>query len=150
MATMPLRWRCCAAVSLIMTFLGCGGSGAPAMAKVSGVVTYQGKPLSDANISFVPESGPIASGLTDAEGKFSLSIRGTPGAVLGEHRISITAFKPVTPSPGNKPSAAGSEDLNPAKPVSRIPEKYGSPETSGLSAVVVKQRTPNNFQFDLN
>ncbi len=60
-----------------------------------GTVTFNGKPLSDVQVRFVPDistDGPGASALTDQTGKFklaSLSPKGEPidGAVPGKYKV---------------------------------------------------------------
>jgi hypothetical protein len=67
---------------------------------VSGKVTLDGKPLSKASVTFVPMAsaenqapGPTAQAITDADGRFQLSIdANTPGAVVGKSRIYITTL----------------------------------------------------------
>jgi len=83
-------------VAAAIACAGCGGSDFD-MAPVSGTVTLDGKPLEGATILFIPvasggsETGPASSGVTDAEGKFTLMGPGeTAGAVLGKHQVMIT------------------------------------------------------------
>src|SRR5262249_14263940 len=82
---------------LMASCLGCG-SGAPRVAKVSGRVTMDGKPLPKASVMFAPMAtkghenpGPTAQGMTDAEGRYELSVDvATQGAVVGKCRIYIS------------------------------------------------------------
>ncbi|MCA9070009.1 MAG: carboxypeptidase regulatory-like domain-containing protein [Planctomycetaceae bacterium] len=75
------------AVSLALS--GCGGGDGVDMADVSGVVTYKGKPLADADVYFV--SGNFEGyGRTDAEGRYSL-VRGAP---VGDCKVYITKDDP--------------------------------------------------------
>tara|TARA_R110002095_G_scaffold152203_1_gene131791 strand:- start:1143 stop:1517 length:375 start_codon:yes stop_codon:yes gene_type:complete len=80
---------------LILCFVltGCssGGSDLPELAPVSGVITLQGKPLQNAQVTFVPQSGRPSNGTTDAEGRYELYYKaGVPGAVTGKHTVQIT------------------------------------------------------------
>jgi len=83
-------------LALVGTF-GCGPS-ALKVAKVSGRVTLDGKPLPKASITFVPMAskenlnpGKTAQGITDSEGHYQLSVdASTPGAVVGKCRIYIS------------------------------------------------------------
>lgn len=77
---------------------GCGGAASPPgsdeekpLVPFSGVVTYNGKPLQGAMITFLPvdERGTIGQGDTDAEGKFSLKYQGRPGTAPGPYKVSI-------------------------------------------------------------
>lgn len=121
--------------------LGCGGNQAANTVLVSGVVTYRGKPLADANVVFMPRSGPPATGVTNGEGKFELTTLDQAGAVVGAHQVTITPNQGQIdmPLPGQPP----------AKAKSVIPQKYARGETSGLTADV-KADGENQFAFDLN
>jgi hypothetical protein len=85
--------------TLIVTVLasafasGCGGSG-PRTIPVSGTVTYKGKPVANANVSFAPEdpSGLIATGVTDSSGHFKLgTLAAEDGAIVGKYRVTVIA-----------------------------------------------------------
>lgn len=86
---------------LVAMLCGCGGRSDFPTAPVSGVVTFNGKPLAGANVAFEPRksgkgnlSGPGSYGTTDAEGRFRLTtIRDEEGAVVGKHRVSIRTFR---------------------------------------------------------
>ena len=85
---------CC--VLMIFTSVGCKGEGFT-LAPVTGVVTADGKPVTDLKIVFYPRGteenptpGPFSTGMTDSEGKFTLVSRhGEPGAVVGPHRVGF-------------------------------------------------------------
>jgi hypothetical protein len=97
------------------------------MAEVSGKVTLDGKPLSDATVMFVPEKGFAAAGTLQPDGNFRL-ISGRPGngAVIGSHKVAVMPANPLdTP----------------------ISMKFRSAETSGLSVEVKAGK--NSFEFDL-
>lgn len=124
---------------MLITAVGCGGSGNPETVPVSGLVTFNGQPVSDAAVTFYPEGGRPASGRTDAEGIYQLTTF-TPndGAIPGSHRVAI--LKASTP-PGNSP-----EELEAVERV--IPEKYANEASSGLTATVnVDQETPIDFNL---
>jgi hypothetical protein len=75
--------------------LGCGGL---KTAPVAGVVRLDGKPLAGAHVNFQPigsrdrPPGPGSYGKTDAQGRYALRLVSPdqPGAVVGEHRVSIS------------------------------------------------------------
>jgi hypothetical protein len=111
------------------------------MARVTGKVTYQGKPVPKGTIAFVPVAagGRNATGLIAPDGTYRLQTEEpNDGAQLGEYRVSISAradevldYTPPVPIP----------------PKRLAPEKYENPENSGLKATVV--RGSNVFDFDL-
>lgn len=150
------------ALALMLLAAGCGESSVE-LEDAGGVVTYNGSPLPGATVMFIPEKGPIASGVTDLEGRFDLSTGALSGAVVGKHRVAVTATKgdssQQTPSvaPEREADAAAkmmkafAESQKTAKdsrPKWLIPEKYGKPETSGLAYAVEKGGT-NHFEIDL-
>lgn len=131
-----------AASILIMGIFGCGASSdAPPLRPVQGLVTYQGKPVSNANVLFTPESGPISMGVTDSNGHFFLSTGTRTGATLGKHRVTITAFEPT-------PEIDSENERAVKPPVSRIPAQYGDLRMSGLTAEVGSQ-TSSEINFEL-
>lgn len=74
---------------------GCGSR--LEVAPVSGTVCVNGKPIENIAVSFSPIPGksvlaPTASGVTDANGRFTLATVGEsriPGAVPGKHRVTL-------------------------------------------------------------
>jgi hypothetical protein len=97
------------------------------MAEVSGKVTLDGKPLSDATVMFVPEKGFAAAGTLQPDGNFRL-ISGRPGngAVIGSHKVAVMPANPLK---------------------AHFPAKYQNAETSGFSVEVKAGK--NSFEFDL-
>ena len=105
----------------LLTLFGCGKP--YKVASVSGRVTLDGKPLAKASVSFVPMAtkenlnpGPTAQDLTDADGRFTLSLSTappTPGSVVGKCRVYISTIlsDPVT------------DDRDAGGPVKRVRDK---------------------------
>jgi len=84
-------------VAALVSVAGCGRSN---IAPVSGRVTMDNKPLAHAMVIFQPDSsdknpGPGSHGRTDANGHFTLQLMtgDTKGAVVGRHKVSITAYE---------------------------------------------------------
>ncbi|WP_437190992.1 carboxypeptidase-like regulatory domain-containing protein [Planctomicrobium sp. SH527] len=138
-----LRSTICGAIALLAVgVMGCGqASDAPTLVKVSGVVTFKQKPLANAQVLFTPQTGPMAFGETDAEGRFTLQTGGKQGALEGAHAVTISAYEPVKP-----PAPGKEEEAQPLIP--RIPPKYSNLLNSGLKAEV-KSSEPNEFTFEL-
>ena len=117
--------------------IGCG-PGRPETAKVQGTVTYEGKPLDGARVTFYPSGSRPAGGITDAEGKFNLmTFEQGDGVILGECGVAIAKSKGTPPSPQNPMGTM----------IYLIPKRYSSPKTSGLIRKV--ESGENNFTFDL-
>jgi hypothetical protein len=134
----------CAAVTC-----GCGGhlDDRPETFLVSGNVTYEGEPCADATISFHPQGEQrSAYGRTDSSGNYLLTtVREHDGAMAGEYRVSVSKVI-------NENAEVASTDIAaPQKPPqykSLLPEKYGNPETSDLTASVEEGK--NQFDFTLS
>lgn len=113
----------------------------PPVAKVSGVVTLDGKPLPRGTIQFVPDAskgteGPTAVGTIDSEGHYRLKTAGVEGAIVGFHKVGVYALK----------QEPADETAPPPPPL--IPPKYFNPETSGLRAEVIAGQE-NEIDFPL-
>lgn len=124
---------------------GCGSGGGPDTVKVTGIVTYNGAPVSDASVTFTPEKGRPATGITDAAGKFSLTtFAKDDGAVPGMHKVTIAPnASQIPPMPGTPEAAASAAGKPP------FPPRYANLEQSGFSAEV-KNSGENNFTFSMS
>ena len=140
-------------VCLLVLFSGCGPGG-PALQYVEGVVTLDGKPVEDANISFAPkqvletdnDNGPLlAGGQTDANGRYklstSLSTGIDKGTTVGEYVVTIVK-KRVT----NPPTGPGQQMGRPIFEYT-VPRVFENSDDSKITVTVVKGK--NTFNFDL-
>jgi hypothetical protein len=123
--------------------VGCARSSNAKTTPVEGVVTFLGKPVPGAIVTFIPENAPLATGETDSEGRFVLMTRRPgDGTVPGNCRVTIAKFVLEAPKADDQEGATPTGQ-------SLLPEKYASIETSGLSAQVEAGKK-NSFTFDLN
>ena len=140
---------------------GCD-SGGPAIAKVTGKVTLKGAPIKGATVQFHPEKGPMAVGITDDQGNFTLTTNGRPGAPLGMNKVAISKAvasaasnsMPANPKPEDMAKMASqmSQSGNMKRtepPKSEVPENYSNPASSGLTADVSSNAADNVFEFPL-
>lgn len=106
----------------------------PPTASVEGTVTLDGEPLDAASVAFTPsEGGRQSSGVTDANGKYTLQYTGAiEGAMLGTHRVAIMK--------------ALEDPDNPDLGIPIVPEQYYG-MNSELSAEV--KDGSNTLDFDL-
>jgi hypothetical protein len=73
---------------LLAALAGCNEG--PNVVTVSGILTYKGKPVTNAFVDFVPEDGRPSFGETDAEGRFKLIYtRKLDGVLVGKHKVSV-------------------------------------------------------------
>jgi hypothetical protein len=80
--------------------LGCGSeTGLEGLVEVSGLITYDGKPVEAATVAFVPEGeGRAASGMTDADGKFQLTtLKPGDGARPGRYKVTVSKVENLGP-----------------------------------------------------
>lgn len=148
-------------VMMLAAVVSCGcGDGAPnrdPVYKVRGKVTYKGAPVGGADLTFYnDETKRSAFGRTSDSGEYELTtFSANDGAVAGKHAVTIVQV----PVPPTLPTLAPVEseeyappELNtstdPVLPKSTLPEKYASPNTSGLIAVV-NAEGENVVDFDL-
>lgn len=121
----------------------------PPTYRVTGVVTYQGKPAEAAKVVFRTRHADTsreyaAFGYTDSSGRYSLqTYKPGDGAVAGSQQVTVeklTWSQPTAASPG----------VDPLKPVStsHLPDHYASAATSGFTAEVTAKGA-NTFTFVL-
>jgi hypothetical protein len=141
------------AAVLILTAVGAGGcsddapAGPEELATVpaGGVLTYKGKPVANATVSFQSLDGTVSSyGRTDAAGTFTLSTYGEQdGAPPGKYKVTVAAGGATEIEPGV---------LAPEPPGgfrSPVPAKYADPDTTEI-VVEVKEGEKNQFTIDLD
>ena len=129
----------------VLLVVGCSASSSgPA---VEGVVTFEAKPLANANVLLIPQGdnmGQSAFGKTDAAGKFVIgSADGTQsGATPGEYKVVIS--KHVKPD-GSDYVAQPDEDPMLAAYKELLPPVYSDAEQTKLTATI-----PAEGKRDLN
>ncbi len=134
------RWRWLVLLALLAG-LGCGGSSYD-LAPVAGRVTWKGKPLANAHVSFAPtgsrEPGPASYGKTDSDGKFRLRVETTDqeGAVVGQHVVRISTLGGAQ---------AEQADAGIKLPKDEVPTKYNTYST--LTVTVNPGGTEANFDL---
>lgn len=134
-----LRFCICIFVVALAFLAGCSSKRGLETAPVSGKVTYKGKPLPNGTVMFVPGEGPAATGEIDKDGNYQLTTYAAgDGAVLGNHKVSITALADI--------GSALPEQRNPTPP-SLLPAKYLSHDTSGLTVEVKRGNNEANFEL---
>jgi hypothetical protein len=118
--------RLCPLLPLLLLPFGCGKS--YKTAPVSGRVMMDNRPLANAEVRFTPEGGqnlPFSVGVTDDQGNYELRLgseNDTPGAVPGEHRVTIS----IDPRKDKKTSKTMMESGGrmPNKLAELVPKQY--------------------------
>lgn len=110
-----------------LLLVGCSGDTAD-LVKVAGKVTYDGAPVTVGNVQFLPaaENAGLqpATGMIKEDGSYEMtSVHGT-GVQPGNYQVSVSSMESIditeTPMP----------------PKYLVPEKYSTPQTSGLTIEV--------------
>ena len=119
------------------TLAGCSRGSRP-LGRVTGIVTFAGKPVTNGTVVFMPaESGPPATGDLGPDGRYTLkTLAPDDGAVVGKHLVMITAFEKLTPEEANNIKRM---------PKMLVPTKYSDAKTSKLTADVAPGDNEINF-----
>ncbi|HJZ53797.1 MAG TPA: carboxypeptidase-like regulatory domain-containing protein [Gemmataceae bacterium] len=136
------RTRLC--YCLLLLVAGC--SGGPDLAPVSGRITLDGKPLADATVGFYPvgaNTDVMSTGRTNSNGEYSLKtvMKNQPGAVVGQHRVSITVEPDLTGS--DLPADQLGKVARPPK----LPARYQGQESELNCNVPPGGKTDANFDL---
>ncbi len=141
------------ALAVAIGVVGCGKSGAPSYANVSGTVTYNGRPLDKGQIIFSSDGRPpTVADIVD--GKY------TGQAMVGSNKVAIAAYRKATkareiPATAQKQvkayesiynSGGKNSDANDPTKEDYIPEDYGK-NTKQIR--VVEAGAPNTFDFNI-
>ncbi|MAT67900.1 MAG: hypothetical protein CMJ58_00070 [Planctomycetaceae bacterium] len=121
--------------------------------EVRGTVTLAGKPVANAAVLFVADSGGRpAVGTTDAQGAYRLQLTSGNSPPAGRYLVAVTAIDAPDAPSGEFESATEevmAEISRPRRrPRWRTPPRYADPQTSGLD-FEVNAETDNVADFDL-
>lgn len=153
-AARAARSRLLASGVAVVAALLVGCDQGPDVSPVTGVVKFEGAPVTQGTISFYPTTGGRpATGDLGPDGSFELSTFAKgDGALLGEHKVTITAMQLTDAAP--PPKSLAEEIAQPAAQASAgpkakwlVPEKFSAQATSGLTATVANGA--NSIDFDL-
>jgi hypothetical protein len=92
----PGKLFACAVTLALLTVTGCGSG--PRLNNVYGKVTYQGLPLRDAIIKFIPAEGRPAQALTNEAGEYDYVMydKNSRGLMTGDYDVVVT-YLPTEP-----------------------------------------------------
>ena len=134
-----MRWLSVVALlAVVIVCLGCAPSG-PEYIPVQGKVTVNGEPLKQGLVVFIPD---VAAGNASTEefrgvvkdGSYSITSGEKEGVIAGAYKITVS----------------GHEGADSTKmPTPLVDEKYFSPNTSGLKAVVKADAPAGAYDFQV-
>lgn len=138
---------------VLLLFSGCGdGRKYSQTEMVEGVVTLDGVPVEDAEVTFYPakgSSGESAMGKTDAEGKYRLSsMKGAPGKGTAAGEYGVTISKWVTTELDTPYVDKEQDALIKFKSEEKLPLVYTDIESSPLEATVTAGSNVIDFPLD--
>ena len=137
-----LRVAALVTLPLLLALAGCGKGDYPPMAKVTGTVTYKGKPVPNMMVNFMPTAGRPSWGKTDAAGKYEMILDADyKGVEIGHHKVYFTP--PATATIGGPASKASKKAIAEAagltsEEMADIRSKYGLEDTTKLEVDVKK------------
>lgn len=130
---------------LAATGFGCGGGGEDTLPReaVSGTILFEGAPLTQGSIQFMPmaqsETGAATAGASSiTDGKYSIAQE--QGLVPGAYKVIISSAPPGEPVTEEMPGMA------PPTPRDLIPAKYNASTTLNAE---IKAGVDNDINFDL-
>jgi len=142
------RWlrTAVAGFSLLAAGWGCSGSSALHTIPVHGRVTYNGQPVTQGTVTFLPRGTAAdspcrpATGVIQPDGTYRLATLGPDdGAVPGDYQVVVVS---ITSGP--------SPETPNAPEVWAIPKQYGNPLQTGLQATIpADAKGPLQFDFAL-
>jgi hypothetical protein len=140
---------------LALLATGCGES-YPETYPVTGVVTHKGKPVEGADVVLVPSDEKLrsAGGMTDADGKFSVTTYFDPehqseGAMPGDYGVTVSKTEVLEAPPGLKPEEIMAYHMKHGTPKPQLPTKYAAAKTSGFNVTVTADSETPPLKLDL-
>jgi len=140
-------------VTLVLALTGCGSEVTlPPPTEVEGVVLLGGQPLPNATVSFHPTQSRLpanstATGVTDAQGRFKLTVGNKPGAIPGENIVTVTEG-PVPEEMRGQDAQAKLAAFQAEKKNRPIPKQYGNAATSSVRVTVTNEQ--KEYKIELN
>jgi len=139
------------ALPVLLALSGCGKGDYPEMAKVTGTVTYKGKPVPNMMVNFMPTEGRPSWGKTDSAGKYEMVYDSDyKGVKMGHHKVYFTPPASTIDggtSKASKKAIAEAAGLT-TEELLEIRSKYGSEEITKLEVDVKKDPEVLDLKLD--
>lgn len=144
----------CFSVLFLMVVTGCGDSIADYsqidLHSVSGRVTLEGQPLSDALVTFESSDSQFSYGLTDADGRYVLQFDSVkPGVTPGDKVVRISTKRRLPGMEGGEEGSAPSEGADPEGPPKEVRVEQVPPHYNSKSTLTAKVEGSTTFDFEL-
>lgn len=138
--------------SLVLVCVGCG-EGGPPLLKVEGKVTFDGKPLENAELTFAPDPSnkdvTAGSAMTADDGTYKARYQSRFGLAEGKYKISIRKIETKDTAklpPELKGDPTQLEMMGAFK--QSLPDKYASLDKSSFTIEVKADAGPFDFELD--
>lgn len=135
------------AAALLPCLVACGKPKPPPIVEVQGRITINGTALPSARIRFMPTfpgfgAEVIAEGVSDADGRFTLTCSGSSGACIGTHRV-VVEEGPLPPGTSGESGESQMKMTRYLQGLSNrpIPPQYGNLAQSPLTVEVKAGQT---------
>lgn len=125
---------------VLAVFGGCGRSNGPVTIPVRGEVLYQGSPLKEGLVVYLPKNSDDsrqASGKIEADGSFVLTtFKKGDGVVPGEYAIVVYPYDSPAGAERTREQIEAAAQTGAPRPATMIPERYSDPAASGLTDTI--------------
>ena len=140
-----------ATLPVLFAFAGCGNGDNTKIARVTGTVTYKGKPVKNVTVNFMPPDGRPSWGKTDSDGKFEMVYDDTrKGVKLGSNKVWITPGVQTIDggmSKASKKAIAEGVGIS-QEEMNDITMRFGSDESTKLVVDVKKDNEVLDLKLD--
>lgn len=144
------RATICGCIAIAILSQGCRKEAPPPIVAAQGVVLLNGAPLPTAQVRFIPQIkfGPqfIATGVTDAQGRYSLTCNAQPGACAVENTVTVNEADIPARLQGENVQRELATYLQSLKN-RPIPQNYGTPVTTPLSVKVTEGQSEYKLEL---
>ena len=142
-----------ALIFILPLLAGCAEDNPFGTVYVEGTVTLDGTPIQEVSVTFIPVDGELsAGGITDINGKFTLTTGGAPsgsGAKPGTYNVAFSKIEVEGAGLSEEEYMAKYRGGTPPV-IYHIPQKYENPAASGIEPITVGADKANNkFTFAL-
>jgi hypothetical protein len=139
-------------LSLLIALSGCGGSAdLPEIARVTGTVTRNGKPVPNLMVNFMPEAGRPSWGKTDENGHYEMVYdEDNKGVKVGRGKIYVLSSQVTIDAGSSKKSKAALAEGSGISPADMrvILQKYGREDTTPLTYEIKKDPDVIEIKLD--